>query len=129
MGRPKGSKNKGKRAKARSAYQTYSDWYDKYTKGHKKGWFRPKLDKTEFEFLYKEAKRQGMTNPARTIARAQEYVDRKFEREYKRFYGEDMPDLTNKEDRIALFENFVNDRIDEGYDYDEAREMFETYFY
>ena len=129
MGRPKGSKNKGKRAKARSPYQTYSDWYDKYTKGHKKGWFRPKLGRTEFESLYNEAKRQGMTNPARTIARAQEYVDRKFEREYKKFYGEDMPDLSNKEDRIALFENFVNDRLDEGYDYDEAREMFETYFY
>ena len=37
MGRRIGSKNKNTRAKARSAYDTYSYWYDKYTKGEKAG--------------------------------------------------------------------------------------------
>ena len=37
MGRKLGSKNKVKRSKARSAYDTYSYWYDKYTKGEKAG--------------------------------------------------------------------------------------------
>ena len=37
MGRKLVSKNKFKRAKARSAYDTYSYWYDKYTKGEKAG--------------------------------------------------------------------------------------------
>ena len=37
MARPKGSKNKKPRAKARSAWETYNFWYDKYTKGEKAG--------------------------------------------------------------------------------------------
>ena len=37
MGRKLGSKNKKIRAKARSAYDTYSYWYDVYTKGEKAG--------------------------------------------------------------------------------------------
>ena len=81
MGRKLGSKNKGKRAKARSAYDTYSYWYDKYTKGEKAGWFRPKYSKQEFDKMYNLAKKAGIkTNRARTIAMSQEYVDRKFEK-------------------------------------------------
>ena len=37
MGRKLGSKNKKIRAKARSAYDTYSYWYDTYTKDEKAG--------------------------------------------------------------------------------------------
>ena len=37
MGRKLGSKNKGARAKARSPYETYEYWYNKYTKGEKAG--------------------------------------------------------------------------------------------
>lgn len=37
MGRPIGSKNKKPRAKARTAYETYEYWYDKYTRGEKAG--------------------------------------------------------------------------------------------
>ena len=37
MGRKLGSKNKKIRAKARSAYDTYSYWYDTYTKDKKAG--------------------------------------------------------------------------------------------
>ena len=83
MGRKLGSKNKVIRAKARSAYDTYEYWYDKYTKGEKAGWFRPKLNKQEFDEMYELAKRAGIkTNRARTIAMSQEYVDRKFEKNY-----------------------------------------------
>ena len=37
MGRKLGIKNKKTRAKAKSPYETYSYWYDKYTKGEKAG--------------------------------------------------------------------------------------------
>ena len=37
MGRKLGSKNKKIRAEPRSAYDTYSYWYDVYTKGEKAG--------------------------------------------------------------------------------------------
>ena len=84
MGRPKGSKNRTLRARPKSAWDTYNYWYDKYTKGAKAGWFREKLTKQEFESMYETAKKLGWKNPARSIARAQEYVDRDFERKYKR---------------------------------------------
>ena len=129
MGRPKGSRNKGPRAKARTPYETYSYWYDKYTKGEKAGWFRPKLNKKEFDEMYELAKRARVTNPARAVAMSQEYVNRKFEKEYKKFYGKKLGDIRDKEERERLFTDFVEDRINEGYDYDEARKMFETYFY
>lgn len=129
MGRPKGSRNKTKRAKARSAWETYNYWYDKYTKGKKAGWFRPKLSKQEFEQQYDVAKKLGMTNPARTIAMSQEYVDRKFERKYKELYGQDLPDIRDKDARIRLFEDFVDEMQAQGLTYDEARDEFEAYFY
>ena len=37
MGRKLGIKNKKVRTKARSAYDTYSYWYDTYTKDEKAG--------------------------------------------------------------------------------------------
>lgn len=129
MGRPKGSRNKTKRAKARTPWETYNYWYDKYTKGKKAGWFRPKLTKQEFEEQYRTAKKLGMTNPARTIAMSQEYVDRKFERKYKELYGQDLPDIRDKDARIRLFEDFVDEMQAQGLSYDEARDEFEAYFY
>ena len=129
MGRPKGSKNKKPRAKAKSAWETYNYWYDTYTKGEKAGWFRPRLSKQEFEEQYKVAKKLGMTNPARTIARSQEYVDRKFEHQYKKLYGKAMPDLSDKDARIKLFNDFVDEMQMQGMSYDEARDEFEEYFY
>ena len=59
MGRPKGSKNKRVRAKARTPYQTYSDWYDKYTKGAKKSLFRDKLTPEEFREKMEEELEYG----------------------------------------------------------------------
>ena len=130
MGRKLGSKNKGVRAKARSAYETYSYWYDKYTKGEKAGWFRPKLNKQEFDEMYDLAKKAGIkTNRARTIAMSQEYVDRTFEKKYKELYGKNMGDIRNKADREQLFLAFVDELTAQGMSYDDARNEFEKCFY
>lgn len=130
MGRKLGSKNKGVRAKARSAYDTYSYWYDKYTKGEKAGWFRPKYTKQEFDQMYDLAKKAGIkTNRARTIAASQEYVDRNFEKKYKELYGKNMGDIRNKANREQLFVDFVDELVAEGKSYDDARNEFEKYFY
>ena len=130
MGRKLGSKNKVKRAKARSAYDTYSYWYDKYTKGKKAGWFRPKYSKQEFDKMYDLAKKAGIkANRARTIAMSQEYVDRKFEKKYKELYGKNMGDIRDKADREQLFLDYVDELVAQGKSYDEARNEFEKYFY
>ena len=130
MGRKLGSKNKGIRAKARSAYDTYSYWYDKYTKGEKAGWFRPKYSKQEFDKMYDLAKKAGIkTNRARTIAMSQEYVDRKFEKKYKELYGKELGDLTDPKDREKLFSDFTKELIAQGMSYDDAKSEFEKYFY
>ena len=130
MGRKLGSKNRFKRAKARSAYDTYSYWYDKYTKGEKAGWFRPKYTKQEFDKMYDLAKKAGIkTNRARTIAMSQEYVDRNFEKKYKELYGKNMGDIRNKADREQLFTDFVDELTAQGKSYDDARSEFEKYFY
>ena len=130
MGRRLGSKNKGTRAKARSAYETYKYWYDKYTKGEKAGWFRPKLNEKEFNEMYDLAKKAGIkTNRARTIAMSQEYVDRKFERKYKELYGKTMGDIRDKADREKLFTDYIDELRMQGMSYDDARNEFEKYFY
>ena len=130
MGRKLGSKNKGVRAKARSAYDTYSYWYDKYTKGEKAGWFKPKLNEQEFDEMYELAKRAGIkTNRARTIAMSQEYVDRKFEKQYKELYGKNMGDLRDPKDRQRLFLDFRDEMLAQGMSDHDAREEFQRYFY
>ena len=130
MGRKLGSKNKGKRAKARSAYETYEYWYDKYTKGKKAGWFRPKLNKQEFDKMYDSAKKAGVkNNRAKTIASSQEYVSRKFEKQYKELYGKAMGDIRDKADREKMFTDFVDELKMQGMsDYD-AKKEFKKYFY
>ena len=130
MGRKLGSKNKGIRAKARSAYDTYSYWYDKYTKGEKAGWFRPKYTEQKFNEMYDLAKKAGIkANRARTIAASQEYVDRKFEKKYKELYGKNMGDIRDEKVREKLFTDFVDELTAQGMSYDDARNEFEKYFY
>ena len=130
MGRKLGIKNKKTRVKAKSPYETYSYWYDTYTKGEKAGWFRPKLNEQEFNEMYDLAKKAGIkTNRARSIAMSQEYVDRKFEKQYKKLYGKNMGDIRNKADREQLFLDFADELVRQGMSYDDARKEFETYFY
>lgn len=118
---------KKNRAKARSPWETYNYWYDKYTKGEKKGWFRDKLTESEFNKQYELAKKAKMANPAKAVAQSQEYVDREFEKKYKKLYGKNLPDIRDKKARENLFIDFMNESgID---DWDEARDEFEKYFY
>lgn len=129
MARKKGSRDTKKRAAKRTAYETYEYWYDKYTKGTKAGWFRPKYTKAEFDEQYKLAKSAKLTNPARMIAASQEYVDRSFERKYKQLYGKKLGDIRNKADREAIFTGYVDTLILNGLTFEEARDEFEKYFY
>ena len=129
MARKKGSKDTKKRITKRTAYETYEYWYDKYTKGHKAGWFRPKYSKAEFEEQYKLAKSAKIKNPARMVAASQEYVDRTFEKKYKKMYGRDLGDIRKKADREALFSNYVSAMVTAGLTFSEARDEFEKYFY
>lgn len=123
-------KYKKNRTKAKSAYETYEYWYDTYTKGEKAGWFRPKLNEQEFNEMYDLAKKAGIkANRARTIAMSQEYVDRKFEKQYKKLYGKNMGDLKDPKAREKLFLDFKDEMILKGMSYDDAREEFQRYFY
>lgn len=123
-------KYKKNRTKAKSAYETYEYWYDTYTKGEKAGWFRPKLNEQEFNEMYDLAKKAGIkANRARTIAMSQEYVDRKFEKQYKKLYGKNMGNIQKKEDREKLFLDYADELLAQGMSYDEARNEFEKYFY
>ena len=129
MARKKGSKDTKKRASKRTAYETYEAWYEKYTKGSKAGWFRPKYSEEDFNKAYKLAKMAKLKNPARMVAASQEYVDRRFEKKYKEHYGKALGDIRSKADRERIFTDFVNDLIAEGKTYEEARDEFESYFY
>ena len=130
MGRPKGSRNKRVRAKARTPYQTYSDWYDKYTKGAKKSLFRDKLTPEEFREKYERAKELGMKNPARAVAMAQERISRQGEKNAKEFYGGKLPDLTTEADREQFFiDYYTKMQGDTDLNHDEIEESFKQYYY
>lgn len=140
MARRKGSKNRRVRAKPRTPYQTYSDWYDTYTKDGKSKLFGkklkehtddPKHDKESFEYWYRRAKAKGYKNPARKVAMEQEYVDRSFEYGLRKMYGKDnIPDLSTKEKRRQVAEDYVNDlMLNGGMTEEDAWEEFREYFY
>ena len=60
---------------------------------------------------------------------SQEYVDRKFEKQYKELYGKKMGDLRDPKDRERLFLDFTNELRMQGMSYDDARDEFKKYFY
>ena len=80
--------------------------------------------------MYDLAKKAGIKiNRARAIAMSQEYVDRKFERQYKELYGKNMGDIRDPKARERLFLDFRDEMLAQGMsDYD-AREEFKRYFY
>jgi hypothetical protein len=129
MARKIGSKDINKRSSKKSAYETYSFWYDKYTKGYKKGWFSGKLTKDQFKTEYEIAKRAKIPNPARSIAASQELVDRKFEKQYKKFYGKELGDIRSAAEREKIFLDFADKMQGQGMTFEEARDEFEKYFY
>ena len=87
------------------------------------------MTETEFEEAYTLAKRAKVTNPARAVAMSQEYVNRDFEKKYKQLYGKTLGDIRDKDTRIKIFEDFVDEARANGMTYDEARDEFERYFY
>lgn len=119
-------KYKKGRAKARTAWETYNYWYDKYTKGEKAKWFAPKYSEAKFNEQYELTKRSGKKNPAKTVAMSQELVDRHFEYKYKELYGKPMPDISTAEKRENLFIQFV---ADFGYTWEQGKNEFKEYFY
>lgn len=129
MARKIGSKDIIQRASRRSAYETYSAWYDKYTKDYKKGWFSGKLTKEQFQTEYEIAKRAKIPNPARSIAASQELVDRKFEKQYKKLYGQELGDIRDAAEREKIFLDFADKMQEQGMTFEEARDEFEKYFY
>lgn len=139
MARRKGSKNRVKRKAPRTPYETYSDWYDKYTKGDKSKLFSKKLkqytndplhDKESFEYWYRRAKAKGYANPARKVAMEQEYVDRSMERGLRKIYGDDMPDLSTKKARMEYAQQYVDQLVlEKGISEADAWEEFREYFY
>ena len=129
-------KYKKNRAKKRSAYETYSYWYDKYTKGDKQYWFYDKLTEEEFDIKYnsmiknnKRAKEEKdkIKNPAKTIAAQQIILDRHFLKQYKKKYGKDLGDIRSADDREQIYIDYINDVNEKGEHY--TREDFEEYFY
>lgn len=129
MGRPKGSRNSGKRRAARTPYQTYSDWYDKYTKNGKDKLFMPKFNKDEFDFWYRRARAKGVSNPARTVAMEQEYVERSMERGLRKIYGKDIPDLSTEQARKQVAQDYIDNLMANGLSESDAWEEFREYFY
>ena len=129
MGRPIGSKNKKPRAKARTPYETYSAWYDQYTKNGRDKLFSPKYNQQDFEYWYRRAKAKGLKNPARKVAMEQEYVERSMEKALRKAYGDNFPDLSDKQSRIKFSEDWVNSKIAEGLSESKAWEEFREYFY
>lgn len=139
MARPKGSKNKRARKKARSAYDTYKGWYEQYTKDGKDRLFSPLLhekalykgDDNSFEYWYERAKLKKVANPARYVAMSQEYVARSMEKALKKKFGsyDNMPELDTKEKRKAFAEKYVDDLMEWGMDETDAWRDFENYYY
>lgn len=140
MGRPIGSKNKKPANKPRSSYDTYVDWYKKYTKKNP-GLFRPMYDEEEFKKEYGKLTKAAISNPrfknnkARWLARAQEYVDRSFEKKYRDITGKKLDDLSDPTKREQLFTDWAKAVILDRPDltkkeaYDEARTLFQSYYY
>ena len=80
--------------------------------------------------MYDSAKKAGVkNNRARTIAASQEYVDRKFEKKYKKLYGKNMGDIRDKADRERLFLDFADELVAQGMSYADAKIEFKKYLY
>lgn len=113
---------KGRR-KARSAYDTYSETYDKLARRNP-DMFQPKLSKTEFELKLELAKDAKIKNPSREIARSQRKWEYQMSRRYKKQTGKELTGRETKEERQEIFIEFSNMFGS----MDEAREAFEALY-
>lgn len=62
-------------AKKRSSYETYSDWYDKYSKTSEME--TSKMSESKFNKIMDAYKEAGIDNPARRAAASQRIVNQK----------------------------------------------------
>lgn len=129
MARKKGSRDRAARAKARSSYETYSAWYDKYTKGEKAGLYGDKLSKAEFDARYQEARSARLSNPARAVAMDQKLLSWDFLNKYKSLYGRYPTDIRDNEVRQRIATDFIETLRAAGMTQKDAREKFYEYFY
>lgn len=111
------------RKKARTAWDTYSEWYDKLS-AKNPDMFSPKMTKTEFELKLELAKDAGIKNPSREIARSQRKWEYQMARRYKKATGRTLTGRETKEERQEVFIEFTNLYGD----VDTAREAFEALY-
>ncbi|MBO7731472.1 MAG: hypothetical protein J6S67_26510 [Methanobrevibacter sp.] len=113
-----------KRGKVRSAWETYSETYDKLAKKNP-DMFYQKLTKKEFQSRLELAKDAGIKNPSREIARSQRKWEYQMARRYKKATGKVLTGRESKEERQQVFEDYV--KYFDG-DYKKARESFEALY-
>ena len=138
MARLKGSKDTKKRAAKKTAYETYSYWYDRYTKDPDKAkFFSFKYNEQEFASEYNLTKLARLDNPARRVAQSQLVIDlnksnlkrsdlKGFAKKYEALFNEELPDLKDAKVREQIFIDF-KDIL--GLSWSDADEHFQKYFY
>ena len=117
---------KKNRAKARSSYQTYSDYYDKVSKKNP-NMYEPKYNKEQFNREMRKAHLAKWKNPSTRIVQAQRKWEYQFSRRYESLTGNKLTGNETKEERQAIFQNFIEDEFDG--DYEAGREFFEQVMY
>lgn len=117
---------KKNRAKARSSYQTYSDYYDKVTRRNP-DMYEPKYTEAQFNREMRKAHLAKMKNPATRIVQSQRKWEYQFSRRYESVTGKKLTGNETKEERQAIFRDFIEDEFDG--DYETGREFFETVLY
>ena len=116
-------KYKKNRKKARSPFDTYSDYYDKLAKKNSH-MMMTKYNKEDFEKEWYLSKMAGLKNPAIMVARSQRKWEYQFSRRYKKATGIELTGLETDKQRQNVFMKFA-----ELYpSYDEAREAFEALY-
>lgn len=139
---------KKNRESRRSAFETYSSWYDAY---ESRGLFEEKYSKEEFNKQYEKARMAGLKNPAKAVASSQRQYSRNFERlltekwdaeEYETspYKGrkerlEELKELSEeeiKEKAKLIFDNYVDAFKESGFTdseaYASARNIFKEEF-
>lgn len=117
---------KKNRAKARSSYQTYSDYYDKVARKNPDMYER-KYTEREFNFQMRKAHLAKIKNPATRIVQSQRKWEYQFSRRYESLTGTKLTGRETKEERQAIFTNFIESEFDG--DYEAGREFFEQVMY
>ena len=85
-----------------------------------------KYTKEEFYEWYEDAKAKGFKNPAIIVARSQREWEYQFQRRYEKQTGIKLTGRESKEEKIAIFTQFVENQY--GGDYLAGRQAFEAMY-